>query len=70
MSSAEARILIVDDVLENVRLLDAVLVANGYDVVTATDGVTALELAGTARPDLVLLDVVMPPPDGYAAETP
>ena len=66
MSSAEARILVVDDVPENVRLLDAVLVANGYDVVTATDGVTALELAGTARPDLVLLDVVMPPPDGYA----
>ncbi|MGH3078604.1 MAG: response regulator [Gaiellaceae bacterium] len=66
MSSAAARILVVDDVPENVRLLDAVLMASGYDVVTATDGVAALELAETARPDLVLLDVVMPPPDGYA----
>jgi adenylate cyclase len=61
-----ARILVVDDVPENVRLLDAVLGANGYDVVSATDGRTALELAESARPDLVLLDVMMPQPDGYA----
>ena len=61
-----ARILVVDDIPENVRLLEAVLAPRGYDVVSATDGRTALELAESAKPDLVLLDVVMPEPDGYA----
>jgi adenylate cyclase len=66
LSSDAARILVVDDVPENVRLLEAVLAPRGYDVVSATDGGTALELARSAKPDLVLLDVMMPPPDGYA----
>ena len=61
-----ARILVVDDVPENVRLLEAVLEAQGYDVVSAGDGQGALDLAVTAKPDLVLLDVMMPPPDGLA----
>jgi adenylate cyclase len=61
-----ARILVVDDVPENVRLLEAVLTPRGYDVVTASNGQLALELAGSAAPDLVLLDVVMPGLDGYA----
>jgi adenylate cyclase len=61
-----ARILVVDDVPENVRLLDAILVSHGYDVFLADGGRAALELAESARPDLVLLDVMMPPPDGYA----
>ncbi len=66
MSDAQARILVVDDVPENVRLLEAVLQAHDYDVVTATDGQAALDLAQSAKPDLVLLDVMMPPPDGLA----
>jgi DNA-binding response OmpR family regulator len=66
MSKEPARILVVDDVPENVRLLEAVLDAQGYDVVSATSGDAALELALSARPDLVLLDVMMPPPDGLA----
>jgi DNA-binding response OmpR family regulator len=67
MSSGEsARILVVDDVPENVRLLEAVLASCGYDVVSANDGRAALELAESANPDLVLLDVVMPRLDGYA----
>jgi len=66
MSDAQARILVVDDVPENVRLLEAVLQAHNYDVVTATDGQAALDLALSAKPDLVLLDVMMPPPDGLA----
>jgi class 3 adenylate cyclase/CheY-like chemotaxis protein len=49
-----------------VRLLEAVLDAHGYDVIAATDGNAALELALSASPDLVLLDVMMPPPDGLA----
>ena len=60
-----ATILVVDDVPENVRLLEAVLVPRGYDVVSATDGRAALELVESANPDLVLLDVVMPELDGY-----
>ena len=52
-----ARILVVDDIVQNVRLLEAVLAPRGYDVVTATDGRSALELVGAAPPDLVLLDV-------------
>jgi adenylate cyclase len=61
-----ARILVVDDVPENVRLLEAVLAPHGYDVVPASDGGVALELVESANPDLVLLDVVMPQLDGYA----
>ena len=64
--SYDARILVVDDVPENVRLLEAVLEPRGYDVVSATDGDRALALVESATPDLVLLDVMMPPPDGYA----
>lgn len=64
--SGDARILVVDDVLLNVRLLEAVLVPRGYDVVSATDGARALELVASAKPDLVMLDVVMPELDGYA----
>ena len=63
--SEDATILVVDDVPQNVRLLEAVLVSQGYDVVSANDGNGALELVASAKPDLVLLDVMMPPPDGY-----
>src|SRR5918999_3901823 len=63
--SDDARILVVDDVPQNVRLLEAVLVSQGYDVISANDGNSALELVASAKPDLVLLYVRMPPPDGY-----
>jgi adenylate cyclase len=66
MSDRAARILVVDDHPENVRLLHAVLEPEGYQVISAGDGQAALELAESAKPDLVLLDVMMPPPDGYA----
>ncbi len=60
------KILVVDDVPENVRLLEAVLTPHGYDVLTAGDGLAALELVESAQPDLILLDVLMPNLDGYA----
>ncbi|HZT17367.1 MAG TPA: response regulator [Gaiellaceae bacterium] len=59
-------ILVVDDVPANRKLLEAVLARHGYDVVTAADGHGALELVESHRPDLVLLDVLMPGLDGYA----
>jgi two-component system cell cycle response regulator len=55
--SGDAKILVVDDVPANVRLLEAVLTSRGYDVISATDGRVALKLAASAKPDLVLLDV-------------
>src|SRR5580698_8463588 len=60
-----ARILVVDDIEANVRLLQAKLQAEYYDVLTAPDGATALAIAGRERPDLVLLDVMMPGMDGF-----
>jgi two-component system cell cycle response regulator len=61
-----ARILVVDDVEANVRLLQAKLEAEYYDVMTAPDGPTALAIAAAEQPDIVLLDVMMPGMDGFA----
>jgi adenylate cyclase len=61
----DARVLVVDDVPENVRLLEAVLAPRGYEVISATDGPAALQRVESAKPDLVLLDVVMPGMNGY-----
>ncbi len=60
-----ARILVVDDVLPNVRLLEAKLTSEYYDVITATNGLEAIEKARVERPDLILLDVMMPGMDGF-----
>ncbi|HVM57689.1 MAG TPA: response regulator [Gaiellaceae bacterium] len=62
----QPKILVVDDVPENLRLLEAVLTPRGYDVLTASDGIAALELVESEQPDLILLDVLMPGMDGYA----
>jgi adenylate cyclase len=61
----KAKILVVDDIPENVRLLEAVLSPQGYDVVTAADGASALAAVESEQPDLLLLDVFMPALDGY-----
>jgi class 3 adenylate cyclase/CheY-like chemotaxis protein len=61
----EPLVLAVDDLPANVRLLDAVLSPRGYRVLGAGSGPEALALAAERRPDLVLLDVVMPEMDGY-----
>jgi two-component system cell cycle response regulator len=60
-----ARILVVDDIESNVRLLEAKLSAEYYDVLTAGDGPTALAIAASELPDIVLLDVMMPGMDGF-----
>ena len=59
------KILVVDDLPQNVKLLDAVLSARGYRVVSAASGEEALEAVAEEQPDLVLLDVVLPGMDGY-----
>ena len=69
MSDRTPRILVVDDIPENVRLLEAVLAPQGYDILTAVDGSSALGVVESEQPDLVLLDVVMPELDGYAVCT-
>ncbi|MEX0921228.1 MAG: PleD family two-component system response regulator [Rhodovibrionaceae bacterium] len=58
------RILIVDDVEANVKLLEAKLTSEYFDILTAHDGETALEVARSQSPDLILLDVMMPGMDG------
>jgi two-component system cell cycle response regulator len=61
-----ARILIVDDVPANTRLLEAKLSAEYYQVTSAKDGFEALKMAHEWQPDLILLDVMMPGMDGFA----
>jgi two-component system cell cycle response regulator len=60
-----ARILVVDDIEANVRLLEAKLTAEYYEVSTAMDGPTALAMAARDLPDIILLDVMMPGMDGF-----
>src|SRR3954462_990786 len=60
-----ARILVVDDIEANVRLLEAKLSAEYYEVLTASDGPSALAIAAAEKPDIVLLDVMMPGMDGF-----
>jgi two-component system cell cycle response regulator len=59
------RILVVDDILANLKLLEARLSAEYFDVLTAEDGIQALAVLDRERVDLVLLDVMMPGLDGY-----
>jgi two-component system KDP operon response regulator KdpE len=58
-------VLVVDDEGAIVRLLRATLQADGYAVITADRGAAALDLLNTERPDLVVLDVMMPVMDGF-----
>ena len=60
-----ARILVVDDVPANVKLLEARLLAEYFEVLTAYNGAEALEACENGRVDVVLLDVMMPDMDGF-----
>ena len=62
---SSARILVVDDQPQNVKLLEHVLRSSGYEVITASSGGDALAKVANDKPDLVLLDVVMPQMSGY-----
>jgi len=63
--SKKHRILIVDDVAENVELLDTYLQSSGYEVLTAASGHEAIRITYDKRPDLILLDIMMPDMDGF-----
>jgi diguanylate cyclase (GGDEF)-like protein len=61
------RILIVDDIPDNIRLLSRMLADEGHLISAATNGRQALKIAESCAPDLILLDVMMPGMDGYRA---
>jgi two-component system, cell cycle response regulator len=60
-----ARVLVVDDIPANVKLLEARLSAEYFDVITATNGEEALATCERAKCDIVLLDVMMPDMNGF-----
>jgi DNA-binding response OmpR family regulator len=62
---AKARILIVDDDRPTVMIIQSVLQKHGYEVFTAYNGITGLKKAQEVKPDLIILDIMMPLMDGY-----
>lgn len=62
---SQAKILVVDDEPDVVTFMERILRAEGFDVITAYDGISALDLAASESPDLVLLDIMMPMMSGY-----
>ncbi len=60
-----SKILVVDDLLDNLRLLANLLTEEGYTVKKAPDGAMALSNVPRFQPDLILLDIMMPEIDGY-----
>ncbi len=65
LNTGSSRILIADDNQQNCELLDAYLSAEGYDTVMAYDGQQTLDIVREQRPDLILLDIMMPKLSGY-----
>jgi len=61
----DGKILVVDDEVYILHILDFSLGAEGFDVITATDGEEALAKAQREKPDLIVMDVMMPRLDGY-----
>src|SRR5258708_23477002 len=60
-----ARVLVVDDTIANVKVLEAKLAVEYFDVVTASNGAEAIAAATENPPDIVLLDIMMPGMDGF-----
>ena len=60
-----AKVLVVDDIAANVKLLEARLAAEYFETLAAYSGQEALEICDEERPDVVLLDVMMPGMDGF-----
>jgi len=62
---AQKRLLLVEDEADLVEVVKIRLEANGYEVLTATDGQQALDKARNQNPDLIILDLMLPKIDGY-----
>ncbi len=62
---ARGRVLVVDDEVYILHILDFSLGMEGYEVISATDGEMALQKVQNEKPDLVVLDIMMPKLDGY-----
>jgi len=62
-----AKIMIVDDSPTEVHVLQTMLTKNGHEVVVATSGEEGVEMSKTEKPDLILMDVVMPGRNGFQA---
>jgi EAL domain-containing protein (putative c-di-GMP-specific phosphodiesterase class I)/CheY-like chemotaxis protein len=65
MSKNKVTVLIVDDAQYNLKLLSTMLLNQGYDVLSTTNGKTAIDMAIANQPNLILLDIKMPEMDGY-----
>ena len=59
------KILVIDDMANNLKILENILLKNNYAVFTALDGSSGIEIAKEIKPDLILLDIMMPDIDGY-----
>lgn len=62
---ANLKILVVDDEPDVVSMVERTLRAEGFDVITAYDGIGALDVVSSEKPDLILLDIMMPMISGY-----
>ncbi len=62
---SKARILVIDDRKQTVRAIQRVLQKEDYEVLTAFNGLTGLKKAREEKPDLIILDIMMPVMDGY-----
>ena len=68
MSKATFKILLIDDDLDFLNTTETVLKSNSnYEVITATNGNIGLQMAKEEKPDLILLDIIMPVEDGFTA---
>jgi CheY-like chemotaxis protein len=65
MEEKKSTILIVDDTSENIKMLALILEKNGYEIAIAINGNAALKFCEHYKPDLILLDIMMPEMDGY-----
>lgn len=65
MDSSKGSILVIDDHERIVKAIQVVLEKKGFDVLTAPNGWTGLKLAREEKPDLIILDIMMPVMDGY-----
>lgn len=69
VNNAEYKIMIVDDVISNIMLLRVLLASEKYQLISAMGGKEALKMIQVEKPDLILLDVMMPDLDGYEVTT-